>query len=277
MIVLKCKQRSPEWVQARIGIPTASAFSKILTPKTLELSKSSVVYRDRLVAEWALGASLDEEERKTMWMERGSSMEEEAVSYYEMERGIDTEPVGFVLRDDRLVGCSPDRFVGSDGGLEIKCPSAAVHVGYLLGEVSAEFMAQVQGTLWLTGRSWWDLLSYHPHFEPALRRIERNEDYIAALESAVSAFIDDLLAARKTMEERGYIKVTRPEPPSEAETLIGYLLADVTVLKLDAGEELTLPENLRDLPLDVLRALHEEIRERRMAIPDRAVEDDGPF
>jgi hypothetical protein len=68
-----------------------------------------------------------------------------------------------MVRDDwgiRL-GASPDGLVGDDGGLEIKCPRAKTHIQTILsGEVPAHNMAQVQATLLVTGRDWWDFVSF---------------------------------------------------------------------------------------------------------------------
>ena len=43
MIILECEQRTPEWYAARVGKPTASGFSKIVT-STGERSKSREGY-----------------------------------------------------------------------------------------------------------------------------------------------------------------------------------------------------------------------------------------
>jgi hypothetical protein len=207
MIFLHLEQGSDEWKDARIGIPTASRFSEIITPRTMKPSASAGNYVNELIAEWALGMSLDD--TSSHWMERGEEMEESAADYYEFLHDVAAEKIGFVLRDDRMVGCSPDRFIGDDGGLEIKCPSAAVHVGHLLGSFGDEHRCQVQGAMWITGRRWWDLLSFHPSLPPALVRVERDEEFISALETAVNAFVARLLQAREFMVEKGYVKRER--------------------------------------------------------------------
>ena len=190
MIRLNMAQGSREWIQARLGIPTASQFHRIISPKTMKPSASAGGYLYELVAERIIGESLDE--LVTAYMERGAALEDEAVKFYELQRNLDTERVGFCLRDDGRVGCSPDRLVGGDGGLEIKCPSAKTHVGYLIGEPQNEYRAQVQGCLWITGRDWWDWLSFHPDMPPALIRFRRDEEFIAALDEAMSEFLGRL-------------------------------------------------------------------------------------
>jgi hypothetical protein len=187
MIRLDVEQGTYEWQQARLGIPTASCFDRIITPKTGKLSESCGKYAHQLLAEQITGFPMDA--ASSSFMERGSLMEHKAVTFYELQRECDTEQVGFVLRDDRRVGCSPDRLVGNDGLLEIKCPSAAVHVGYLLGDQGIGYRAQVQGQLWLCEREWADTLSYHAEMPSALVRVQRDEEFIKALAAAVDQFL----------------------------------------------------------------------------------------
>lgn len=193
MIRLDFPQGSPEWHAARLGVPTASQFGRILTP-TGKLSASADSYMCELIAERMLGVPLNA--ASSDFMERGKAMESDAVAWYELQRGMDTEAVGFCLTDDRRAGCSPDRLIGTDGGLEIKCPSPAVHIGYLLdGGISDKYKPQVQGAMWVTGRAWWDTLSYHADLPQALVRVTRDDAYIAALAVEVGAFCERMAAA----------------------------------------------------------------------------------
>ncbi len=106
-------------------------------------------------------------------MDRGSQMEADAVAFYELQRDCDTVKVGFITNDDGSVGASPDRLVGESGLLEIKVPSEAVHMSYLLGSGSAyeAYKVQMQGQLWVSGKAFNDSLSFHPELPPALLRI----------------------------------------------------------------------------------------------------------
>ncbi len=60
MIVIDCEQNSSEWFAARLGIPTASMFGDLLTPKTGKLSKQGVGYQYELLAEWLTGHAKDQ-------------------------------------------------------------------------------------------------------------------------------------------------------------------------------------------------------------------------
>lgn len=192
MKIISCKQGSPEWHAARLGIPTASAFGKIVTASG-KLSAQADGYLHALVAERILGLSVDAE--ATDWMERGKITEAEAVALFELRHNCDTKAVGFVTTDDGRAGCSPDRLVGSDSGLEIKCPSAAVHVGYLLDVAPRRYWPQIQGALWITGFQRWHFLSYCPEFPPAEMVYERDEKFIALLADEVHDFNARLDAA----------------------------------------------------------------------------------
>lgn len=195
MIRLDVVQGSDEWRAVRAGVLTTSCFAKLLTKKKLELSEQSHDYIARLVAETILGVPLDDV--SSGFMERGTDLERKAVLWYEVTRDVETEVAGFLLRDDRRVGCSPDRLVGEDGGLEIKVPAAHTHCGYLIDpeRLVLEYRHQVQGSLWLTGRKWWDLLSYNPELPSLVKRVEPDATYFAALDVAVPDFLARLDAA----------------------------------------------------------------------------------
>lgn len=200
MITLDIKQGSPEWHFARLGIPTASQFGRIVSTSTRKPLAGAKTYMHELLAEWLIGIPNSVEARG--YMERGNNMEQWAVTYYELQRNVTTVKAGVCMRDDKLVACSPDRLVGSDGGLEIKCPSASKHVANML-EMGDEYFAQVQGNMWITGRQWWDLVSYHPEIPPVILRIERDEEYIGALSVAMTKFLSDLLHARALLVAQG--------------------------------------------------------------------------
>ena len=226
MIIHRCEQGTSEWLRLRAGIPTASQFDRIVTPKGA-LSKSADGYMHELLAERMLHEPLVK--AVTMWMERGSQHEAEAVAYYEMERNLETMPVGFVTNDEGTIGASPDRLVNADGLLEIKVPSPGVHVGYLLAEHGAghDYRAQAQGQLWITGREWVDVMSYCPGLPEALVRFTRDEEYIAALARAVSEFSARLEAEARKFRQWGWIEdAPEPKPKKTPEDYPALRLTD---------------------------------------------------
>lgn len=199
MIVLDVTQGSPEWEEARIGIPTCSGYENILTPKKLEPSAQAVPYRNQLLAEWLLGHHIDF--GKSGFADRGTRMEDEGRAFYELQHDIEVERVGFIVREDGRTGGSPDSLVQDDGGLEIKCPALHTHIGYVLDSdtLVAKYKSQVQGYLYLTDRAWWDILSYCPILPSVQVRIARDEKYIAALGPALDVFCDHLDACKEKL------------------------------------------------------------------------------
>ena len=197
MQIIKCEQGSPEWQHARMGIPTASQFDRIITPGG-KLSAQSRDYMHHLLAELLIGCPIDSP--KTSWMERGTELEGDAVCWYEFDRDVAVETVGFILADGGLWGCSPDRLVGTDGLLEIKCPSPQVHVGYMVErDVDKAYRVQLQGQMFVAQRAWTDICSYHPLMSAVVIRVERDEEFIAKLEAALCEFCAQLEEAKERL------------------------------------------------------------------------------
>lgn len=203
-------QGSKAWFDARLGIPTASQYHRILTPKKMTVSDQALGYRNELIAEWLLGEAIDIGE--FAFTERGAQLEDAAYRYYEMERDVDVDRVGVLLRDDRRTGGSPDGLVGADGQVEIKCPSAAVHVGYLVDGAGDKYRSQIQGNLYLSGRAWCDFVAYHPTLPAVLVRYERDEKYIEALGVMLDVFCERLEWVKAELVERGIEPAGVTEP-----------------------------------------------------------------
>lgn len=207
-------QNTPEWRALRLGIPTASAMDRIVTPKGNASGQNTQdKYMLELLGERISGMPANDYQSKDM--ERGQTLEKTAVAFYEMQRNLDTAPVGFVSNDDCTIGASPDRFVGDDGQMEIKVPTLANHLGFLLGYGSAyeEYKVQVQSQLWISGRLWNDVVSYNDILPMALVRIERDEKFIEAVAKHVGAFSDKLETKAKELAERGWMPQSRAKEP----------------------------------------------------------------
>lgn len=201
MIYHDVEQNHPDWFRLRLGIPTASEFHRIITPKKMQLSSQASGYMYRLLAEWITGEQV--ENFQTQWMERGQDLEDKAVMAYEMLAGVETKRGGFITTDDGLIGCSPDRLIGEEGDLELKCPLVQTQVEYALnGTVGDDYMAQLQGRMMIHEREWVDIFSYHPKLVIPVVRVHRDEKFIAILRSLLSEFLERMLKARAELEER---------------------------------------------------------------------------
>ena len=182
-------QGTPEWKAVKCGVPSASNFDKIVTTKG-ERSKQAEKYLYTLAGERSTGTS--EETFQSAAMLKGTEMESEARSYYEIVNDTEVKQVGFCLADG--YGSSPDGLIGKDGGLELKVPNLATHVGYLLdGKLPTEYFCQVQGNLFVTSRKWWDFMSYaSPSIKPFIIRVEPDKTFIKKLEIELRLFCDEL-------------------------------------------------------------------------------------
>ena len=209
MIIHDIEQGTPAWFAVRAGIPTASEFHRIITPKRETLAEGRWTYAFELAAERLIGESKQSLDG-LQWVERGKFLEGDAVAHYEFTRGRKTAKVGFITPDHKRYGCSPDRLiVGADGdplgALELKCPSPAKHLGYFINGPGDDYRCQVQGSLLTTGFEFWDFQSYHPQLPEVLIRFTRDEPFIRKMESAIDQFCDELDEIVEKVKKAGYV------------------------------------------------------------------------
>ena len=100
--------------------------------------------------------------------------------------------VGFVTDDLKRYGCSPDRLVGEDGLLEIKCQIAKEHIKSLEyyaknGKPPTTYIAQIQGQMLVCEREWVDLMFYHPDLPHLIIRQYPDQNLVAALKQQLAA------------------------------------------------------------------------------------------
>jgi hypothetical protein len=121
---------------------------------------------------------------KAWVLERGHEMEARARMMYEARTGAFVTESGICISDDGLFAYSSDGLVDQDGLIEIKAPidSAKILAMIQTGDVS-EYMHQMQGGLWLTGRKWIDFIMHVPDLENVgkdlyVKRIHRDDDFI---------------------------------------------------------------------------------------------------
>lgn len=189
MIILNHDQGTPEWMAARAGLPTASCFDKIITTKG-EPSKQREKYLYQLAGERILGVK--EESYQNEAMDRGIRMEAEARELYEMITGDQVKQVGLCVTDCGRYGCSPDGLT-EKRGLEIKCPTLAVHISYLLaGKLPTDYFQQVQGQLLVTEKESIHFLSYYPGIKPLMVEVESDLKFQMRLHSELVAFCQEL-------------------------------------------------------------------------------------
>jgi hypothetical protein len=184
------EQGSDEWYALRCGILTASEMKYIITAKTLKYADNpaSRSHLNELAAQ-----------RITQYVEpsyisddmlRGKEDEIVAVFAYG-QRYAPVEKTGFVTNDKWgfTVGCSPDGLVGGDGGIECKSRRQKYQFSTIVaGEVPEEHIIQVQTSMLVTERPWWDYVSYCGGLPMDVIRAKADPDIQLAIEKAAFAF-----------------------------------------------------------------------------------------
>lgn len=213
MIIYDHPQGSAEWLASRAGVITASKFVEARKrlksgPKKGGFTEAAEDYAFRVAVERISGAPLDEG-FSTWAMKRGNELEPEARAWVEVKLGIFVDVAGFVTTDDEKFGASADGFIDKDGGLEIKClvdPGRIRNV--ILSDDISEFMDQIQGGMWLTGRKWWQFALFCPALEKVglqlyTKRVERDDNYINKMELDLLEFERVVSKYEQTLRDRG--------------------------------------------------------------------------
>jgi putative phage-type endonuclease len=200
------EQGTAEWFAARIGKATGSKIADIVNRQ--KNGKRYAAYDDYLwevVTERMTGTMADHV--VTFAMQRGTDLEPEARSRYEVETGELVIETGFVEHPTIVgTGGSPDGLVGEDGLIEIKCPNPGTHVANLLRDGhDPKYFAQMQWNMECTGRQWCDFVSYDDRFEDELQiciyRVERDEEWLKDAREKVQEFLAEVAEGVKKLEE----------------------------------------------------------------------------
>lgn len=219
MILIECSQGSEEWHASRAGCITASMFNvareRLKSGKNAgDFTQAAKKYAFKLAIERISGKPLDEG-FETWQMKRGHELEPMARARHEEEAGVIVQTAGFVTTDDGCFGASADGLIGDDGGAEYKClvsPESLMPV--LLEDDIAEYINQIQGCMWITGRKWWHYGLYCPALEPVKldlhwMEIKRDDDYIEALEKDLIEFRALVLQYESTLRNKAILSASK--------------------------------------------------------------------
>ena len=203
---MNAPQGTSAWLHERTGFVTGSRFRDVLNfRKDGKPGADRQKYLMEVVCERMTGEPT--EHFVTKAMQWGIDHEAEARAAFCAATGLGVTATGFLRHATLKAGCSPDGIIDMEAGLEIKCNTTPVFVDILLNGMGEEYMAQVQGGMWITGYSHWFFVAYDPRMPEGLRlhvqKIERDEKYIANLAEQVKAFsneADEMIA--KLMEKK---------------------------------------------------------------------------
>ncbi len=195
-------QYTPEWDVVKCGVLSASKIEKILTPSKLKFAENEGCRElvdniacqrltKRLASEFI---SYD--------MRRGLIEEQSARDLYRKNYAPVTE-CGFVTNDKWgfKLGCSPDGCVNDDGGIEVKSRLPKLQFGVVkAAKLPDDFRLQIQATMMITERPWWDFISYAGGMNMLTIRVEPDLDIQQAIFVAADTFEEKVKTA---IEEYG--------------------------------------------------------------------------
>ncbi len=190
------EQRTEDWHAVRLGKVTASRVADVVAKTKSGYSASRANYMAELIAERLSGTAAERFQNAAMqW---GTDKEADACEAYAFIHDAELQEVGFVAHPRiAMTGASPDRLIGKDGLLEVKCPNTATHLDTLLGKsVDGKYVIQMQWQMACTQRLWCDFGSFDPRLPQEIRlwitRLPRDETHIRELESEVEDFLAEL-------------------------------------------------------------------------------------
>lgn len=196
-------QGSAQWFALRSGVPTASLFHKVMTPKTFKPSEQRRAYQCQLIAEKLLNwqaESLD----TIRHIEEGRANEPLAMGQLNVLTGTRSDKVGFVTSNDGRFGASPDRAIGGnprvdveEGSLsvviEAKSPTVPKQMEYLLLGDNDAYRCQRQGQLYVAEADKAIFFSFNPRMPEYFVEDGRDEPFIRKLADCLERFHDELL------------------------------------------------------------------------------------
>ena len=191
------EQGTTEWHRMRAGVITASKVHDIIKNGRAKGSYSAArqVYMNELIAQVCTGLLPDElTAKQVMW---GKDNEPKALALYDPFEEKSIHQIAFIYGMDMRCGVSPDALVNDNGGLEIKCPwTTSQYIDQLLGgEPKPEYLTQMQYSMWLTKREYWDFANYDPRMKKNNIKIVTHEPDLKLFEvfdNEIPKFIEDM-------------------------------------------------------------------------------------
>ena len=188
--------------------PSADSVRRALAGEVIERpSDTAIRYADDLAIERISGKPYGIP-AKTWLLDRGHEMEFAARMKYEATRREFVTEAGLCIDDDDVFAYSTDGLVGADGLIEVKAPidSTKIRVMWQTGDVS-EYMHQMQGGMWITGRAWCDFLMYVPDLAAVgkdlyVKRVHRDNAFIDSMVERLAEF-DGLVQANVAILRAG--------------------------------------------------------------------------
>ena len=195
------EQGSPEWLAIKAGKISGSRFKAVMAlhkrtgkPNRPRLDLIADLRRE---LETGLLTSIEPNE----YMAHGTRCEPIACALYAFTHDVDVQHAAWIPHPSiEYVGFSPDGLVGDDGMVEIKSPALEPRHTRTVdsGKCPDDYLPQVQGGLWVTGRAWCDFVSFwEPTHDLCVVRVHRDETFIARLEAECAAVWAEVIDAQE--------------------------------------------------------------------------------
>ena len=226
MKIERCEQITQEWFDLHLGRCTASNAADLLRDDLAP-------YQHYLALKAAeiLTGQVAPNRPPTFEMQWGIDHEADARRAYSLSEGVFVEQVGFVIADDERFGCSPDGLVGDKGMIQIKCPSTAKHLSWLIGgTLPIEHLPQMRFELAVNkDRQWNQFVSYDPRLPKRYRLFK------GPLLMREAAKIPEMLAVADLFMQRVHELIDKlgetcpplPDEPRLEEPIYGDMEADI--------------------------------------------------
>lgn len=204
-------QGTPDWLQARCGLLTASEMEKCITPAKLAVANNdkSRTHVFELAAQRV--NQYVEPSYMSYDMERGVIDEIEARELYSA-RYSPVQQCGFITNDKWgfTLGMSPDGLVNAadgfeetDGQIEVKSRSQKYQFETIVSDVMpTDYLIQVQTGLLVTGRDWCDFISFCSGMPMFTKRVHADSKVQAAILDAAEIFEKQIAAAVAVFQHR---------------------------------------------------------------------------
>ncbi|HUW44517.1 MAG TPA: YqaJ viral recombinase family protein [Dehalococcoidia bacterium] len=192
------EQGSQAWLDARVGLVTGSMVGAVLNCSPFMSRKRAL----RVMVEESMGRATRFTSEAMSW---GTDHEAEACRLYQaLYAGSETiTETGFWVKGD--LGASPDRLVGDEGLVEVKCPYAIrddiAPVFKKLDDVP-HYWHQMQMQMYCTGRKWCDFLQWTPH-DHSMVRVYADPNWLEDNSDAICSFMEEYAVLMSQVAEGG--------------------------------------------------------------------------
>lgn len=186
------------WLNARAGKLTASRMADAMAfLKNGQPAGARIKLLHELLAERLTGESVRHVVTDAMlW---GMEHEDEAVDYFVARYSRTVRRSRFYEHPTiENFGATPDREIGDDGLIEVKCPTTTRYLEWVIaGVVPEEHKPQMCAQLLCTGKKWVGFMAYDPRIRDEnkrlfMRKYEPTQDELERVEVAAIQFLNEL-------------------------------------------------------------------------------------